>query len=612
MMNPSTNILLALLPLAALAANDWSKPCLYGECAYDIPASENSMAASLLISGSPYSISDITTAAGWEILNCSSNVSTQDIRLVCSGDDASCVHIFQNGAEHTIVRLPEECGKGPFARVSRAWVSEDQDIPEYTSSRIVRRDGTTPVVHAISLDTDFGKATSSRNGNVSLVVYGSNMRDAIGNASITAPSSRLRSRDTGCGDLDSVITSAFNSFESVSSSTTFQRNQTSDSIPFQLNQPFNVFNQTLVCSDDVQAKLSVDVIANVQGQLDLGVVAEGTIIPPQINSFGVFASLSADLDGTLNFVTDLAGELDSGQIPLFTIGLPGLSIPDIVNIGPLFALNAEATASLDIDMELSVNLAYSVDNLSLFFPPSFSQSSSASATPKDIPLALSVTPGVTSNATLEAHLIPALEFGIEAFGVTATVFLDFDTAAILDLGLDASTTGSVDSGGTTSTSDQVDGCVTVQGGISIDVGAEGEIPFFSLFGDSFSLTLFSKNFDFFQQCFPTSASAVSTSAPSPTDATVATPKTSFTNFANIDSLISNSTGNSTTNGSCPTAPPSLFSAFTSGLTGSRRRQKRQPSFSMLSRRDLSCSSGVLSTLSTVVNQTLSSAGFSSL
>lgn len=54
-------------------------------------------------------ISDITGAAGWEILGCSPDAEAQDIRLVCKSDSShDCAHLYQNiGAVGKIVRLPE-------------------------------------------------------------------------------------------------------------------------------------------------------------------------------------------------------------------------------------------------------------------------------------------------------------------------------------------------------------------------------------------------------------------------------------------------------------------------------------------------------------------------
>jgi hypothetical protein len=52
----------------------------------------------------------VTEAGGWIILGCDKGATDQDIRMVCKSNDATgvgCDHIHDNGAEDTIVRLPE-------------------------------------------------------------------------------------------------------------------------------------------------------------------------------------------------------------------------------------------------------------------------------------------------------------------------------------------------------------------------------------------------------------------------------------------------------------------------------------------------------------------------
>ena len=78
----------------------------------------------------------------------------------------------------------------------------------------------------------------------------------------------------------------------------------------------------------------------------------------------------------------------------------------------------------------------------------------------------------------------------------ADVFLDLDTFAALDLSLEAGATASVDTDGNKNASAQVGGCVDVNGGVSVNAGAEGS--FFGLFDDSTQVSLFSKDFDFFK------------------------------------------------------------------------------------------------------------------
>ncbi len=60
--------------------------------------------------GSPKSISDITAAAGWVVLDCDKNSLEQEIRLVCRGDDeAACNHLLEHGEPvNKLIRLPED------------------------------------------------------------------------------------------------------------------------------------------------------------------------------------------------------------------------------------------------------------------------------------------------------------------------------------------------------------------------------------------------------------------------------------------------------------------------------------------------------------------------
>ena len=130
---PSATLYLALVLAAGqqtLAANDWSIPCIQGQCSWDIPAdsgasgtmnivrlclcSRNSALCRDLADRATYTqwgptnaISDITPAAGWKITSCDPVATKQDIELVCEGDNPNCGHLFQGEAQNTIVRLPD-------------------------------------------------------------------------------------------------------------------------------------------------------------------------------------------------------------------------------------------------------------------------------------------------------------------------------------------------------------------------------------------------------------------------------------------------------------------------------------------------------------------------
>lgn len=46
-------------------------------------------------------------------------------------------------------------------------------------------------------------------------------------------------------------------------------------------------------------------------------------VPPSLSEFGVFVGLDADLSGTLNLAGSATGNIDSGLIDIFQVGIPG-------------------------------------------------------------------------------------------------------------------------------------------------------------------------------------------------------------------------------------------------------------------------------------------------
>jgi len=80
-----------------------------------------------------------------------------------------CGHLFQDGAQDTIVRLPENCGSGPFVRVAKHWIADDQSLPSDIAARSSRRDGSSPQVHMLQIDDDF-ESPSALHGVVSFEI----------------------------------------------------------------------------------------------------------------------------------------------------------------------------------------------------------------------------------------------------------------------------------------------------------------------------------------------------------------------------------------------------------------------------------------------------------
>ncbi|KAI0345976.1 hypothetical protein BDW22DRAFT_936994 [Trametopsis cervina] len=477
-----------LLPAVVHAANNWNSPCHSGECSYDLHNSTHtgSVRASMVISGSTSAIADLTPAAGWQILNCNATSTSQDIRAICTGNDNDCAHLYQNGAVGTIVRLPDGCGKMPFARIAAEWNHDDQSVPETVAQNISRR-ADPPTVRGITLDTQWHKIDPNHHGTVNMFVQG-----ATGNATLPAVSARELHERGLFSSIGHAISSAASSVTNALKDLSFNVDKSSTKT-LDINQPFTLLDKKKSCpaSGLIPARtvgLHVDVNAKAHADIDYGVVASGSIVPPKVSDFGIFADFDAQLSGTVDVDASASVTMDSGKLMIFQVGLPGLDFPGILTIGPSFQVTAQTVAKAQADMTMAVDLAYKVSGAKLYFPPGHGSSMGTFA-PSDTHLQLSADPSVSATGSISAHVIPAVLFGINALDglANADVELDLDAYAELDLTLSMTAQKAFT------------GCADVKTGLTVSASANGS--FFSLFNKSTVVTVFSKSFDLFKKCF---------------------------------------------------------------------------------------------------------------
>lgn len=55
-----------------------------------------------------------------------------------------------------------------------------------------------------------------------------------------------------------------------------------------------------------------------------------TIVPPALTNFQVIVGLNANIAGTANLDAGIEASFSTGQIEIFTIGIPGLDFPGYV------------------------------------------------------------------------------------------------------------------------------------------------------------------------------------------------------------------------------------------------------------------------------------------
>ncbi|KAJ6528296.1 hypothetical protein DFH09DRAFT_935383, partial [Mycena vulgaris] len=504
-----------LLPFAAAfvrAANDWSVKC-QGECSYDTNGTKDRAFASVSLTGLTHAEfrrlwNVVTAAASWELLDCPADwfSGSKDVRLVCVADDPAqdCNDVTDGGAVDTIVRLPENCGTGPFARISAWGISKNQAIPEGStadSKLKLRKRGAPPAqVMAATLDWKLSEISANR-GTVKLELKASNKpatnsrivstrslkhalhglpmdrRFGVGGKSPHYQILLLLSDHLFSGDVvdaaapkvGDVIDGAKDAADQVAvNDIDLGQNDSLDTITVKDN--FRLFDTSLACDIGLlgfDATVNADVDLDAQMNIGFAFLMKGTVVPPAINDFGLAAAVSGYAKGTINIRSLLAGDIDSGNIPVFKAGIPGLTFP----------------------VSISVPITWNFPLLDFVIPATEGKASGdATESNTSVDFGASFTPG-DLNADADVHIIPSLEFGIDALAgfAKAQVFISADAD------------GSVDMKSTIAEDFSMDGCEKIRTGIDVKAGARG--TFLKFFNDQTTIPIFNKRVELFKKCF---------------------------------------------------------------------------------------------------------------
>ncbi|KAJ8689947.1 hypothetical protein PTI98_012799 [Pleurotus ostreatus] len=498
----SVLVLLSALAASTVArpANDWSKPCFDGECAYDLPATTGATSGVLRITGAPHAITDVTPAAGWVILDCDPNILEQDIRLVCSSDDdteAGCNHLFHgHGPVNKIVRLPESCaGANPFARISRAWIPEDQRLPQAAKGQVYRRDGATPQVHALSIDTNWAQIDSTNTGEVSFAFLTTNNpvpRNTYFETSL------LQRRDVS-NFAEAAIANYVDSPEVADKDFNFHN---TSKIVAKLLEPKEIFKKELECNK-VKLYVKAEVDFDFDGQGTLTVSGSGQLTPkPSFSSFQGLISIKGKFAGSVDITGGLEGTIaDTGEKTLITKNILGLHIPGIVDVGPRVSLLASFGAKVGLVIGAKLEINYDIQKAELVWPPSNSKKSIAEFRSGNNEVKLTANPNVAAvKGSIEVHVIPKISFGISAFSdkTSHAVFFRMDGKGELTLTLGAAS--ATLSNKEKLTKEAFVGCAKLTGELKAELGAETK--FFSLWDKSTKATVWKKEYEIWEACYP--------------------------------------------------------------------------------------------------------------
>ncbi|KAF9488995.1 hypothetical protein BDN71DRAFT_368480 [Pleurotus eryngii] len=420
----------------------------------------------LKIFGSPRAITDVTPAAGWVILDCDPHSLDQENRLVCASDDtdaSGCNHIFDHGGpEDKLVRLPESCGGGPFLRIANARVSEDQSISHHAAGKISRRDGASPTVHVIKIDSNLAAIDAAKTGTVSFVFAGANVPgvdgsavgegldarglfDWISNAFNTVKNAVVNAANAVADAAKAVV-------KTIEKATSFTINP-EHLLKLQHHTPHDVVvlnAQTELphgCANSVEISLKVEAGGSIDADVKLGLVVHGSVIPPHLGDFAVYAIVDAKVNAHLHAHAYVHGHLDTGRKELLKFPITPIQIQPIFSLGPEIRLDARAELDLAIEVDIDAHLKYDVNKLEFWYPKDVNhdvkQAVDGANTIKSdpAPFSISATAGLAAEANIKGHLIPQLHLGFKLLnGAVAdlSAYVEVDVWAQADVVAEAS------------------------------------------------------------------------------------------------------------------------------------------------------------------------------
>jgi len=236
--------------------------------------------------------------------------------------------------------------------------------------------------------------------------------------------------------------------------------------------------------------VDVKVTPLIQLELSLDFIAKGTVIPPKLSELAIITGIDGNMTATIDIVAIGGSILDSGEHPLFEVGIPGLNVPGIFSVGPTLKFICQAKGSIGASVDFKADIAYQISKSEIVFPST--SDSSINIIPQPTNLNISSDPTVKFTGTLEVHLTPTITLGVEAMKeINVGLFADVDAVAKLILTVQP----------TNDSSNRVwKGNVDVTAGFTVDVGAND--AFLGLFkGAATLVTLYSQKWDLFQKTF---------------------------------------------------------------------------------------------------------------
>ncbi|PYH81931.1 hypothetical protein BO82DRAFT_414323 [Aspergillus uvarum CBS 121591] len=357
----------------------------------------------------------------------------QCINLFVNG--TACTSVFEGGASNTIVKMPDDIGAGPYARIISLVplsINRTSIIPRSTGD-----------IYELTVDYDFAAAAEEQKGDVNFRIDYTNLQEYWYQITDT-PSSKKR---------------WFGAFDSwLKKMTTIVKDERG-SLPLLYEETIKLYHAHEYCpAMNLEATFDIDAYIHLGLFNQYGYYFEGSILPtPEVISAYGYFSIEPTAAILLTIRANAIMQSSTGSVELFSLGFPGMSIKGLISIGPELALYGQMDASLSISGELNAGIALEFQKTEVYFPQD-AAGKADSVAPADLSDEQSQTYSFDPNfdATLTAEgnmalsLTPEVRFGISVLGgdlMSGYVTAGLNNTINLGISAEASYSGGTSSAG---------------------------------------------------------------------------------------------------------------------------------------------------------------------
>ncbi|KAJ6608966.1 hypothetical protein B0H10DRAFT_2066126 [Mycena sp. CBHHK59/15] len=376
------------------------------------------------------SVSSLELKTNWVITSCHpTSDKPQSVLMYCSKalSSSGCSHVMIGGAEHTIVKMPQNCGRGPYARIASLTPHPNQDsLSSYHQSK---KPSNEPV-YLLQFDYNFA-AIPEANGPIYMRADVTDMPD-YWDTVVESPPERKRWLQER-----SLEKRWWGTFKSWLSKMTQVEKDTSVSRNFHWSDTWTIFHKEVSCPGPPQFEASIDVSLTGQASLNTryGFYLQATVVPQQltisclVQAAYLYFSADAKAHGQFTMRGEATVQYDSSSIQFASFGFPGLYYPGLLTVGPTLVLSGYVTGQLSISGEFTSSIGYTFPTVNFNFGKTDPDVVSPAITPSDFTSGLALTAGYNVELTGNIHIVPSIQLGLSVLGgavIDAQAFVDVD------------------------------------------------------------------------------------------------------------------------------------------------------------------------------------------